>query len=65
MQKQWCKHFVALPRLEVGLRREAAEWALLKYGSQSIDIMYNKPDGTPGFWFEHERDAIMFILRWS
>lgn len=65
MQKYWCKHFVPLPYLEAGIRRDAAFWALQKFGTQQVDIMYNKPDGTPGFWFEHEKDAIMFALKWS
>ena len=65
MVKYWCTHFVALPTLEVGVRREAANWALEKFGTQQVDIMHNRPDGTPGFWFEKEKDAILFALRWS
>lgn len=63
--KFWCKHFVALPYLEVGVRREAAEWALARFGSQQVDIFHNNPVGRPGFYFEHERDAILFALKWS
>jgi hypothetical protein len=65
MQKFWCKHFVPLPELEVGVRRDAAEWALSKFSSQDVDIMHNDPTGRPGFWFAHEKDAILFSLRWS
>lgn len=65
MIKYWCKHFVPLPALEVGVRREAAEWALTKFGTQQVDIMHNGPSNRPGFWFEHEKDAIMFSLKWS
>ena len=65
MQKYWCKHFVPLPYLEPGVRRDAAFWALQKFGTQQVDIMHNDPTGRPGFYFEHEKDAILFALRWS
>lgn len=64
-QKFWCKHFVALPQLEVGVRQSAAEWALERFDSKDIDIFYNDPKGVPGFYFANEKDAILFSLRWG
>ena len=66
MVKYWCKHFVPLPELEVGVRREAAEWALAKFGTQQVDIFHNNNKSQqPGFYFEHEKDALLFSLKWS
>lgn len=65
MKKQWCKHFVPFSGDTWEARSDAANWALKKFGTQSVDIMYNDPRGRPGFWFEHEKDAVLFTLKWS
>lgn len=65
MKKFWCKHFVALSRLEAVSRPAAAEWAFKRFGSTNVDIFYNDPNGTPGFYFSNEKDAILFALRWG
>ena len=65
MKKQWCKHFVPFSSDTWASRAVAANWALTKFGTQSVDIMHNDPRGRPGFWFEHEKDAILFALKWS
>lgn len=63
--KFWCKNFVSLDSLDVVSRRDAAVWALDKFGTISVDIFRNNDEGVPGFWFEKEHDALMFALKWS
>lgn len=65
MRKFWCKHFVPFSSKTWAARSDAASWALAKFGTQSVDIMHNDPSGRPGFWFEHEKDAMLFLLKWS
>lgn len=65
MKKYWCKHFVALRGKTFEHRRAAAEWALKHFDSRNIDIFHNDPTGCPGFYFESEKDAILFSLRWG
>lgn len=65
MKKFWCKHFVPFSSPTWAARTEAAEWALKRFGTQSVEIMYNDPTGRPGFYFERESDVILFLLRWG
>lgn len=63
--KYWCKHFVPVSGLVASNRTEAARWALDKFGTQSVEIFYNNGNGVPGFFFEKEKDAVLFALKWS
>ncbi len=64
MLKEHFKHFVPLAGKDPGTRAAAAEWAFGKFGVSSVEIFYcnNK---IPGFWFEKEKDAVLFALKWS
>jgi hypothetical protein len=67
------QYFVGLVHLSSRDRRAAALWAVEKFGEDAVRLLQPKEfrDSTghlrytPGFWFEHEQDAVLFRLRWG
>ena len=73
-----CTIPVELSHLTTQQRREAAGWAVERFGITEVDIL--RPMGkkvvggpnlcneimlVPCFWFSNQKDANWFLLRWS
>lgn len=78
MTKEQCTIPIELSHMTPLQRLEAAEWAIGQFGQESVDIMRpitkkvvggpnpcNEIMLVPCFWFEKEKDANWFMLRWS
>lgn len=71
-KEKTCTHFVRLTHLNVIERREAAVWAIEKFGIDNVDLMRPREHRgskgivyEQGFWFARDKDAVFFTLRWS
>lgn len=76
--KEHCTIPVELTHLTTEQRREAAVWALEHFGLEEVDIirpltkkviegpnLCNEIMMVPCFWFEKQKDANWFLMRWS
>ena len=68
--KEHCTVGVGLEHLDIFQRREAATWAIEKFGIDNVDIVRPMMSAygdrmIPCFWFAREKDANWFLLRWS
>lgn len=72
-----CTIPIELTHLPAVIRREAAEWALSEFGVEKVDVLRpmtkkvtegpnlcNEIMMVPCFWFENQKDANWFALRW-